>query len=240
MRTADRVETREYPSDPTDDPRRDGRPERGVRHHLWCFIRQWRVTKGLWAIFAIITLWMIAEGRSGEAWIAGSALGLALLPAAIEGLTQVRLPRGFVLACGLYVVLTIVMGELSDMYQRVVWWDVAMHAASGAVLALMGLVIVLTLLGGARETVGWLLPTLFAWFFAVAIAGLWEVFEFTLDHRFGFSTQNESLRDTMHDMVIGTVAAAVASLGGLAHLLGLPTGPLGSMIEGAVRENAKR
>ena len=221
------------------NPRDDGRPANGARHHLWCFIRQWRVTKALWIALAVASVWAYVAGRAGEVWIAGSAFGLALLPAAFEGLTQIRLQRGFVFACGLYAVLTVMLGELADLYQRVAWWDVAMHAASGAVLALMGLVIALTLLGRSRAAVGPSLPLAFALCFAAGIAGVWEMFEFVLDERFGFRTQNESLHDTMHDIIVGCSAALVATLAAAAHLLGLPTGPLGPMIEGAVRENAR-
>ena len=219
--------------------RGDGRPGTGPRYHLWCFVRQWHATHALWLALALLALWLAATGREGPVWIAASALGLALLPAAVEGLTQVRLPRGFTFAVGVFVALTIVGGELWDLYQRAAWWDVAMHLLSGAVVAGIGLAGALTLLGEARPRVGPTLPLLFAWFASLAVAGLWELFEFSLDEGYGFSTQ-PSLADTMHDIGWASLGAGLATLAGAAHLTGRRTGPFGRWIEGAVAENAYR
>ena len=219
--------------------RGDGRPGTGWRYHLWCFRRQWPATHALWAALALLALYLALTGREGPVWIATSALGLAVLPAAIEGLTQIRLPRGLVFAVGVFVALTIVGGELWDLYQRAAWWDVAMHLASGAVVAGIGLVGALTLLSGARDRVGPTLPLLFGWFASLAVAGLWELFEFSLDEGYGFSTQ-PSLADTMHDMGWATLGAGLVTLLGARHLMGRPTGPFGRWVDGAVAENRYR
>ena len=217
--------------------RGDGRPGTGWRYHLWCFVRQWPATHALWAGLGILALFLLATGRVGPVWIATSALGLALLPAAIEGLTQIRLPRGFVFGVTVFVWLTIIGGELWDLYQRAAWWDVAMHLMSGAVVAGIGLAGALTLLGEARAWVGPTLPLLFAWFTSVAVAGMWELFEFLLDTFGGFLTQ-PSPQDTMHDIGWATLGAGLATMGGALHLMGRRTGPFGAWIEGAARENA--
>ena len=228
---------------PTDVPpsrlrhlRGDGRPGTGWRYHLWCFVRQWRVTHALWATMALLAAYLALTGRTGPVWIALSALGLAMLPAAIEGLSQIRLPRGLVLAVGLYVGCTIVAGELWDAYQRVGWWDDAMHAMSGAVIALIGLTGALTLLGRARSIVGPVLPLLFGWFTALGVAGAWELFEYGLDAGFGYETQ-AGLADTMHDIGWGALGAGLATLAGAAHLAGAPTGWFGRALERAVAGN---
>ena len=217
--------------------RGDGRPGTGWRYHLWCFVRQWPVTRALWGVMALLALGLALTGRTGPVWIALSALGLSMLPAAIEGLSQVRLPRGLVLAVGLFVALTIVAGELWDAYQRIGWWDDAMHLLSGAVVALIGLAGALTLLGSARATVGPVLPLLFGWFTALGVAGAWELFEYGLDAGFGYETQ-PGLADTMHDIGWGALGAGLATLAGAAHLAGAPTGWFGRALEGAAAENA--
>lgn len=233
----DGAEARPIPPSRRRHLRGDGRPGRGWRYHLWCFVRQWPVTHALWAGLALLSLYLAATGREGPVWIAASALGLALLPAAIEGLTQIRLPRGLVLAVTVFVCLTIVGGELWDLYQRAAWWDVAMHLMSGAAVAGIGLAGALTLLGPARRRIGPTLPLLFAWFTSVAVAGLWELFEFSLDAGYGFSTQ-PSLADTMHDLGWATLGAGLVTILGALHLSDRPTGPFGRWIEGAARENA--
>ena len=203
-------------------------------------MRQWRATHALWVSLGVLLILVAARGSAHDAWIVGSALGLALLPAAIEGLTGVRLPRGFVLACGLFTVLTVGLGELVDFYQRLAWWDVPMHLAAGFVVAGIGLVAALTLLSHMRAHRAMVLPATFALFTGVGVSGIWELFEYALDARFGFSTQNASLVDTMHDLALGTAGAlACAGLGAL-HVAAVPTGIFGRIVEGAVAENTWR
>ena len=223
--------------------RGEARPASGVRHHLWCFIRQWRVTQAMWLALAALTAFALARewgtGNTHDTWIAASALGLALLPAAVEGLTQIRIPRGFVLGVGLYVIATVVLGELTDFYQRFAWWDVVMHALAGATLAAMGLVIALTFLARHGASAGVTLPVAFAAFFTLGIGALWELFEYSLDARFGFSTQNNSLDDTMHDMALAGASAVPVLALGVLHLLGRSTGPFGRAVDDAVAENVR-
>ena len=215
----------------------EGRPPAGPRHHLWCFVRQWSVTHASWLGLGALLLVMLALGREHDAWIVASALGLALLPAAIEGLVGVRLPRGFVLACGLYTVLTVMLGELTDFYDRLAWWDVAMHALSGFVVAGIGHAAALGLMRRDRARGGVLLPALFGLFLALGVAGLWELFEYALDARWAFSTQG-GLPDTMHDIGQGGLGALLATGLATLHLRGSPSGPYGAWLEGAVADNA--
>ena len=221
----------------------DGRPSDGIRHHLWCFIRQWTVTQALWLLLVLLTLFVFASewavDNHHDTWIAASALGLALLPAAIEGLTQIRLPRGFVLGIGLYTVATVVLGEMTNFYQHFTWWDVVMHSLAGATLAAMGLVIALTFLTRNGGGGGVTLPIAFAAFFTLGIGALWELFEYALDARFGFSTQNESLDDTMHDMAHAALSAVPILVLGTLHLLGRPTGWFGRAMDASVAENVR-
>lgn len=51
----------------------------------------------------------------------------------------------------------------------------------------------------------------FAFLFTVAMAGMWEIYEFTVDHLFGLHSQNGSLTDTMMDMICGTLGAVVVA-----------------------------
>jgi uncharacterized membrane protein YjdF len=65
-----------------------------------------------------------------------------------------------------------------------------------------------------RKGLGGLPSNIIIWFaflFAVAMAGMWEIYEFTVDHLFELHSQNGSLTDTMMDMICGTLGALVAS-----------------------------
>ena len=47
--------------------------------------------------------------------------------------------------------------------------------------------------------------------FAVTIGTLWEIFEFLMDWFFGFNMQKSGLVDTMTDLLINAIGAAIAA-----------------------------
>jgi uncharacterized membrane protein YjdF len=65
---------------------------------------------------------------------------------------------------------------------------------------------------------------LFAFFFAVAVGAVWEIFEFAMDAFFGTNMQPATagdpsgLTDTIQDLIVDTVGAAVVSLAGWRYL----------------------
>jgi uncharacterized membrane protein YjdF len=66
---------------------------------------------------------------------------------------------------------------------------------------------------------------LFALFFAVAVGALWEIFEFAMDQWFGTNMQPATpgdpsgLTDTIHDLIVDTVGAAIVSLAGWRYMV---------------------
>jgi uncharacterized membrane protein YjdF len=52
----------------------------------------------------------------------------------------------------------------------------------------------------------------FCMFFSIAVAGCWEIYEFTMDRLFGLNCQNGSLMDTMGDIICGTTGAILTSI----------------------------
>ena len=65
---------------------------------------------------------------------------------------------------------------------------------------------------------------LFAFFFAVAVGAVWEVFEFGMDRFFGTDMQPATaydpsgLTDTIDDLIVDTIGAAIVSLAGWRYL----------------------
>ena len=51
---------------------------------------------------------------------------------------------------------------------------------------------------------------LFIFIFCVALAGCWELWEFTGDRLFGFQSQNNSLIDSMMDIICGTIGGIIS------------------------------
>ena len=104
----------------------------------------------------------------------------------------------------IFILLSVFLGRTLNFYERVPHWDKMLHFLSGFIIASAGKEIYIKIKGDMGNK---LLLNLFVLFFAVAVAGLWEIYEFTGDSIFGTEFQNNSLADTMTDIIAGSVSA---------------------------------
>lgn len=138
----------------------------------------------------------------------------------------VRIPAEFELLAILFVFASLFLGEFRSFYERFWWWDVLLHATSGLLLGIVGFLLAYVLNEsrhvGMRMRPG--LVALFAFAFALAGGALWEIFEFTMDQLFGTQMQKpmlddpSGLSDTMWDLIVDGVSAALISAVGWWHL----------------------
>ncbi|GAA0781633.1 hypothetical protein [Hathewaya limosa] len=110
--------------------------------------------------------------------------------------------------CDLFIFCSMYLGQIGGFYSRFYWWDILLHSMSGLVLAELGFQILLSLNSQyINKSLNPYLKILFAFFFAVACAGMWEIFEFSGDQLLGLNSQLNSLWDTMCDIIAGTIGA---------------------------------
>lgn len=115
--------------------------------------------------------------------------------------------RGSIL---LFITITMLLANLFNMYAVIPYLDKIEHLLSGVILFFVGLFLYDKLAKQYREiSMPKHLIIGFALFFSVAMAGVWEIYEFTLDQLLGTVSQNNSLHDTMGDIICGTVGALV-------------------------------
>lgn len=105
------------------------------------------------------------------------------------------------------ILLSILIGKALKVYDLVPWWDKMLHFMSGFIFISVGKCIYVKLKGNHKNKI---LMNVFALSFAVAIAGIWEIYEFSIDSIFNLSSQNGSLTDTMWDMILGTVSSLMS------------------------------
>ena len=130
----------------------------------------------------------------------------------------------------LFIFAHFILGEVFGTYKVSALFDKLLHTTSGLAIALGGFSLV-NILNDSRNTHLKLSPlfvALFSFCFALAIALLWEVLEFTSDSLFGTNMQRYippenveqavppkqgyGLIDTMGDMIVSTAAAFVVSV----------------------------
>ncbi len=170
---------------------------------LLLFEHQWMNSVGLIAVMAITAAPMLLGHR---------------LP--------VRIPPEYDVLAILFVFASLFLGEFQSYYDRFWWWDIVLHTTSGLLLGVVGFLLVYVLNESRRINV-YMRPgfvALFAFTFAVTAGVLWEVFEFTMDQVVGTNMQKpflgdpSGLTDTMWDLIVDTLGAAIVSCFGWLNL----------------------
>ena len=144
------------------------------------------------------------------------SLVMLALPKLAEKLGHFVVPADSRFLFYLFCFGAVELGSALDAYDWISWWDLLLHGLSGALIALVGLLVY----NGLRHNHGDLpkdeqkLAVLFMNLAATTSAALWEYSEFMLDTFFGFDAQYSAagVGDTMTDMMICTVGGLCLSL----------------------------
>lgn len=180
------------------------------------------VSYGLQLVLMGAAVWALVT----ENWLALflSVLGLLLtfLPAFVRRSLRVYLPIEFDLFTVLFVFASLYLGEIRSYYVRFWWWDLVLHTGAGFLMGLFGFILVYVL---NREqhlqlTMSPVFVGLFSFAFAMTIGVLWEIFEYAMDTFFGMNMQKSGLPDTMGDLIVNTIGAAVVSVIGYFYVRG--------------------
>jgi uncharacterized membrane protein YjdF len=167
-----------------------------------------------------------AEGLWGTAAIATGILLLTYLPALIARQADVHVPPEFEVLTIAFIVASLFLGEVRDYYNRFWWWDMALHATSGGLLGVLGVLLVYILNETPRIDLH-MRPGFVAFFsfcFALSIGAIWELFEFAMDQLFGMTMQKPTLgdpsglTDTMLDLLVDAVGALLMAITGYVYM----------------------
>jgi hypothetical protein len=156
------------------------------------------------------------------AFLALGAFVVTLVPAYIRRSLRVYLPLEFDFVLILFIFASLILGEVRSYYERFWWWDLALHTSAGMVNGMVGFALVYILNRQEQVAVA-LAPffvAVFSFCFAQAIGVAWEVFEFAMDGLFGMNMQKSGLVDTMSDLIVNTIGAAIVSIGGYFYARG--------------------
>lgn len=185
-----------------------------------------------WIVFVIVTLMaidlvvVVAEGLWLSAFLILTIALLILLVTVFSNRLAVQIPAEFQVLALVFVFSALFLGEVRSYYDRIWWWDIALHSTSGLLMGILGFLLVYVL--NASEKIAFSMTprfvAFFAFMFAVAVGALWEIFEFSMDSLFGTRMQKamfsdpSGLTDTMWDMIVNTIGAAFISILGWWYL----------------------
>lgn len=176
----------------------------------------------LQVIMAVELVLVFYEGQWVNAFLVMAIMAITLSPAALGRQFRVHIPPEFQVLTVVFVFAALFLGEIQSYYERIWWWDIALHASSGLLMGVLGFLLVYVLNENERVDIH-MRPrfvALFAFLFAVAVGTLWEIFEFAMDQVVGTNMQKpmfgdpSGLTDTMWDLTVNTQGAlAISALG---------------------------
>jgi hypothetical protein len=201
-------------------------------------LRQPPALLAIWAALLALSGYAIVRGQYDIAFAGLGTFATTLLPVVSQRLLGVHIPSGFLVASVLFLIASLFLGEAVDFYERYWWWDLVLHIGSAIGFGLIGVILMLILVKGHRLTAAPVTVSFFAFCFAVTIGTAWEIWEFFLDQTFGLNTQKSGLDDTMWDLIVDCLGAAVGALAGYAYLKGMRGLVLVRTLHEFVRRNA--
>lgn len=189
-----------------------------------------KVHRGLVTVLIVVMSLELIFLLLGAQWLSAflvfMILVVALLPFILRNNFNVIIPAEFHMMAVVFVFAALFLGEIREFYQRIWWWDVALHTIAGLLMGILGFLLIYVLNESKRVelymTPGFM--AFFAFVFAVATGAIWEIFEFGMDQIFGLNMQKEmlgdpsGLTDTMWDMIVNAIGALIISITGWIYL----------------------
>ena len=190
-------------------------------------------------ILALEAAVALLRGVWPAAFVTLAALGLTVLPGLLASRIGLRLPPSFLAAIAAFVLATLYLGEVHDFYNRFWWWDLALHFGSAMGFGILGFLLIFMLFEGDRYAAPpWAIGAL-SFCLAITVGTLWELFEYAMDTLFGFNMMKSGLPDTMGDIIVNTLGAALAAVAGVIYLLDR-AGRLGAPFDLFIQTNRAR
>jgi hypothetical protein len=159
----------------------------------------------------------------GQQWLVAfsgiAILVLSFAPAIIERQLRVRLPVEFTLVTCVFLYACFALGDVSDFYDRIWWWDLMLHGFSAFIMGLIGFLAIYVFYMTHRVSVAPIYVSIITFAMANSVGVLWEIFEFVADWFFATNLQQSGLVDTMTDLMINAIGALVAAAIGYYYVL---------------------
>ncbi|WP_270215178.1 hypothetical protein [Clostridium butyricum] len=109
-----------------------------------------------------------------------------------------------------FIFFAMYLGNVCNFYTLINHYDKILHLLSGIIIGIIGLIIYTHFTKEYMKKLNPKFMIIFVFIFSVALAGCWEIWEFTGDRLWGFQSQNNSLVDTMTDIICGTVGGIIS------------------------------
>ena len=174
----------------------------------------------MWSGLLAFAIGAVALGNVALAFVALVTFALSVAPVLLAYRLDISVPTPFLVATTAFITASIFLGEAFGFYDRVWWWDMALHGASAVGFGLFGFLFIFMLFEGDRYAAPPGAVAFLAFCLAVTVGSVWEVFEFAMDQFFGLNMQKSGLDATMGDLIVNAIGASVGAISGLSFARG--------------------
>ena len=141
--------------------------------------------------FCLVTcVWALIKKDTNSAFMALLSVLYVFIPNIAEKLFKFRIQNSLYVFILIYTICPL-LGYAYNFYHIVHWWDDILHGFAGVIFAMLGAYLPYVLCKKKGCTVA--LCAFCAFFFSIAISGLWELWEFTSDSLFHTDMQKDTV-----------------------------------------------
>lgn len=146
---------------------------------------------------------MILEGDWYEVGIRLTIILTALVPTMVRKILHLKISYTMELVYLLFIIFGHFIGSILGIYNEIPHYDKIMHTLSGVLTSFVAIIVLNNINQYKFKNV--IFNIVFMIVFSLAVAGIWEIFEFTNDILFQADAQKVAIsgvNDTMLDMIV--------------------------------------
>lgn len=166
-----------------------------------------KITYLFYLLLAVTFIWDLIARDGVKSFRIGLILVTIVVARILFTKTFLKKSKAAYVVALVFIFISMYLANVLDFY-GIAFYDKFLHVISGVLLAFYGLILYIYLCGNKEnKTMKSIAMIIFSFLFAVAAAGIWEIWEFTTDSLFNLTAQN-GLEDTMWDIICGTIGGA--------------------------------
>lgn len=161
-------------------------------------------------LLLVITLYALYTHNFEMAFASALMLLVSLAPLYFKAAHNVYIPAVFMYAAIVFIFSSVFLGQFGGLYDRWHWFDAFLHFISALAFGLAGFLLLFVFYVHNKLKLPKAVILFFTFFFCLGVGALWEIIEYGIDYALGTDMQVHSLDDTMIDLLLDGLGAAVA------------------------------
>ena len=156
---------------------------------------------------------MILEGDWYEVGIRLTIILTALVPTMVRKILHLKISYTMELVYLLFIIFGHFIGSILGIYNEIPHYDKIMHTLSGVLTSFVAIIVLNNINQYKFKNV--IFNIVFMIVFSLAVAGIWEIFEFTNDILFQADAQKVAIsgvNDTMLDMIVALFGSVLVCI----------------------------